>query len=198
MRTLLKMTYILPMLFIGLIIGGAVAGDKPVWVSGLVLLLLDIVVGIALQYYYGGGNANPVTFLTFLRKARKFKKNPYLVQRFSIAQMSAGMISLSQAARVLPRREYYAVRALYTVMQAETEMIPMNYAEFLEAGKVLMAQFDLIAPLYKFTGEINAVPDVSEPRKQEYREMAWETIEEEGIASESFKLLSEEFCEKFY
>ena len=88
MRTLLKMTYILPMLFIGLIIGGAVAGDKPAWVSGLVLLLLDIVVGIALQYYYGGGNVNPVTFL---RKARKFKKNPYLVQRFSIAQMSAGM-----------------------------------------------------------------------------------------------------------
>ena len=96
MRTLLKMTYILPMLFIGLIIGGAVAGDKPAWVSGLVLLLLDIVVGIALQYYYGGGNVNPVTFL---RKARKFKKNPYLVQRFSIAQMSAGMINLSQAAR---------------------------------------------------------------------------------------------------
>lgn len=195
MRTLLKMTYILPMLFIGLIIGGAVAGDKPAWVSGLVLLLLDIVVGIALQYYYGGGNANPVTFL---RKARKFKKNPYLVQRFSIAQMSAGMINLSQAARVLPRREYNVVRALYIIMQAETEMIPMNYAEFLEAGKILMAQFDLLAPLYKFTGEQNAVPDASEPRKQEYREMAWETIEEEGLASESFKLLSEEFREKFY
>ena len=195
MRTILKMTYILPMLFIGLIIGGAVAGDKPAWVSGLVLLLLDIVVGIALQYYYGGGNVNPVTFL---RKARKFKKNPYLVQRFSIAQMSVGMINLSQAARVLPRREYNAVRALYTVMQTETEMIPMNYAEFLEAGKMLMAQFDLLAPLYKFTGEQNAVPDASEPRKQEYREMAWETIEEEGLASESFKLLSEEFREKFY
>ena len=53
-------------------------------------------------------------------------------------------------------------------------------------------------PLCKFTGEQNAVPDASEPRKQEYREMAWETIEEEGFASESFKLLSEEFCEKFY
>src|SRR5699024_8553516 len=112
---------------------------------------------------YGGGNVNPVTLL---RKARKFKKNPYLVQRFSIAQMSVGMINLSQAARVLPRREYNVVRALYIIMQAETEMIPMNYAEFLEAGKILMAQFDLLAPLYKFTGEQNAVPDASEPRKQ--------------------------------
>lgn len=49
MRTLLKITYVLPCFFIGLIIGGAAVGNSAAWISGLVLLAADIVLGIFLQ-----------------------------------------------------------------------------------------------------------------------------------------------------
>lgn len=38
MRTLLKITYVLPCFFIGLIIGGAAVGKSAAWISGLILL----------------------------------------------------------------------------------------------------------------------------------------------------------------
>ena len=43
-------THIFIPLFIGLIIGGAVAGNKSAWIIGLILLVVDILVGISLQY----------------------------------------------------------------------------------------------------------------------------------------------------
>lgn len=50
MRTLLKITYVLPCFFIGLIIGGAAVGNSAAWISGLILLAADIVLGCILQF----------------------------------------------------------------------------------------------------------------------------------------------------
>ena len=50
MRTLLKITYVLPCFFIGLIIGGAAVGKSAAWISGLILLAADIVLGCILQF----------------------------------------------------------------------------------------------------------------------------------------------------
>ena len=49
MLALLKLTQILPTLLIGMILVGAVAGESAVWGTGLILLILDAVVGITLQ-----------------------------------------------------------------------------------------------------------------------------------------------------
>lgn len=43
-------TYFCTMLFLGLIIGGAIKGNTAAWVSGLILLLVDIGVGISIHY----------------------------------------------------------------------------------------------------------------------------------------------------
>ncbi len=51
MKTAKTITHILLPLFIGLIIGGAVSGNTAAWVSGLVLVILDAIIGITLQYY---------------------------------------------------------------------------------------------------------------------------------------------------
>lgn len=50
MKTVKTITHIFIPLFIGLIIGGAVAGNKSAWIIGLILLVVDILVGISLQY----------------------------------------------------------------------------------------------------------------------------------------------------
>ena len=51
MRGILKLTQILPSLLIGIIIGGAIKGDRSLLLWGIGLLALDVVVGITLQYF---------------------------------------------------------------------------------------------------------------------------------------------------
>ena len=50
MRGVIKATQILPMFWLGLIIVGAVGRTTAMWVSGLVLLIIDVAVGLILQY----------------------------------------------------------------------------------------------------------------------------------------------------
>ena len=54
MKGILKLTHILPSLFIGIIIGGAVSGRTDLLLCGLVLLALDVIVGIMLQIIVDG------------------------------------------------------------------------------------------------------------------------------------------------
>ena len=44
-------THILFPVFIGLIIGGIIASNNAAWICGIIFLILDIIVGISLQYY---------------------------------------------------------------------------------------------------------------------------------------------------
>ena len=50
MRVLLVLTYILPNVFIGMIIGGLIFKNTTAVVWGIVLLVADIIVGICLQH----------------------------------------------------------------------------------------------------------------------------------------------------
>ncbi|MDE7439562.1 MAG: hypothetical protein K2N23_03545 [Clostridia bacterium] len=51
MKTAKTITHILFPVFIGLIIGGAIFKNTSAWVSGIVLLIIDIIVGVILQYF---------------------------------------------------------------------------------------------------------------------------------------------------
>lgn len=51
MKVAKTITHLLVMLFIGLIIGGAIVHNTIAWVSGLVLLIIDIIIGCILQYF---------------------------------------------------------------------------------------------------------------------------------------------------
>lgn len=51
MEKIKSATYFCAMLFFGLIIGGAIKGNTSAWVSGLVLLIVDIGIGISIQYF---------------------------------------------------------------------------------------------------------------------------------------------------
>lgn len=50
LRKVKTITHILVPIFIGLIIGGIIADNTAAWVSGIILLAVDIIIGIALQY----------------------------------------------------------------------------------------------------------------------------------------------------
>ena len=51
MRNLITLTHILLPLFLGMIVGGIVAGSSAMWGWGIVLLIVDVIAGIAMQYH---------------------------------------------------------------------------------------------------------------------------------------------------
>lgn len=51
MKIAKTITHILFPIFIGLIIGGAIKDNSAAWISGIVLIIIDIIVGIVLQYF---------------------------------------------------------------------------------------------------------------------------------------------------
>lgn len=51
MQKIKTATHVLAMVFLGLLVGGAIAGNKAAWICGLVFLILDVICGIAIQYF---------------------------------------------------------------------------------------------------------------------------------------------------
>lgn len=56
MQKIRTATYIIAMFFLGMILGGAIANVTAIWVVGLVLLVMDIITGIAIQYKMDNGS----------------------------------------------------------------------------------------------------------------------------------------------
>jgi len=52
MKGLITLTHLLFSVFIGMIIGGLIFGSKATWVAGIILLIVDMVIGMILQYFY--------------------------------------------------------------------------------------------------------------------------------------------------
>lgn len=51
MQKIKTATHVLAMVFLGLLVGGAIAGNKAAWICGLIFLILDVICGIAIQYF---------------------------------------------------------------------------------------------------------------------------------------------------
>ena len=196
-KKILKITYALPMLFIGMIIGGAVGGSKPLWVSALVLLIADILIGLFLQYRTDGPAGVMPT--GFLRKAARLMRDPDNVQYISIAEISAGLVNLRQARTELPQEQFRYVLTVYTIMQEIKVKKPMDLERFTFTGNSLIAMFDMIAPFYKYAGKSGLpVDEYRESMKDIYREEARQLIMDGKFLEDEWQELHEEFMEKFH
>ena len=52
MKGLITLTHLLFTVFIGVIIGGIIIGSQTTWVTGIILLVVDMLLGMILQYFY--------------------------------------------------------------------------------------------------------------------------------------------------
>ena len=52
MKGLITLTHLLFTVFIGVIIGGIIIGSQATWVTGIILLVVDMLLGMILQYFY--------------------------------------------------------------------------------------------------------------------------------------------------
>lgn len=75
MQKIKAATYVLAMLFLGLLIGGAIAGNKAAWICGLVFLILDVICGIAIQYFATNSPKEPRGIRLLPKKKACFSKS---------------------------------------------------------------------------------------------------------------------------
>lgn len=140
------MFFLIPF-FLGLIIGGAVAGNKAAWISGLVLLILDLVI---LSINVG----------TYSLRVKKLSVNPKATAYFSPNEIVCAIVNMPQAKKVLSVEDYSYVYQVFSEFLHSTEKLLLNREKFIYLSTEMIAHFDLIAPYYAYNGNSASMLDV--------------------------------------
>lgn len=186
MNKIKTITAILFQFFLGLIIGGAVAGNKAAWISGLVLLILDLVI----MY---------IAFATYPFKVKKLVSNPNATAYFTLSEIVSALINMSKAKKLLSPEDYSYICRVYNKFNNLTEKIIFNRDKFLCICIEMIAHFDMIAPYYIFCNNPNPLMGQHlDEGKDEYRQQAKKLIREGKFFKEEWMQLQEEFLEEFY
>lgn len=206
MKTAKTITHILFPVFIGLIIGGAIFNNTAAWVSGLVLLIVDIIVGIAIQYFmqkplYSSNYStrSSLNLLNYVEKVNRISKDKAATAYFTTSEIANAIVNLLDAQRYLSQEEYYFVLIVFEVCNMLKDKLLLNYDGFLDVCNEIMAHFDLIAPYYKFCGDPNMqIAKFIDDDKYEYRQKAKKIIKAGKIFQEEWMTLHKEFLQEFY
>lgn len=205
MKIAKTITHILFPVFIGLIIGGAIFNNTAAWVSGLALLIVDIIVGIAIQYfmqknlssnYSTHHSSNP---LVYFYKVNKISKDKTATAFFTTGEIVYAIVNLHDAKKYLTQEEYYFVSVVFETCKLLDDKLLLNQEGFLGVSNEIMAHFDLIAPYYKFCGDPNMqIVKFIDDDKYEYRQKAKKLLKAGKIFQEEGMTLHKEFLQEFY
>ena len=210
MKNALTVTYLIAPLSIGLIIGGLIAGTNA-WIWGLVILVLDIIVGSILKYNEQpatmknsqdnascGGGFTSNTF-NYVQKVQRIYKDPTAMEEFTVSEIVDAIVNLLEAKMVLSYEEFSLVYQLYNhCRQDHTKMVLSKFTFFFYCyGKI--ANFDLIAPYHMYCGD-ESMADIDDKtaEKHPYRQKAKEIILHNGFNSVEWKELCDDFFDRFY
>lgn len=180
------MFFLIPF-FLGLIIGGAVAGNKAAWISGLVLLILDLVI---LSINVG----------TYSARVKKLSVNPKATAYFSPNEIVCAIVNMPQAKKVLSVEDYSYVYQVFSEFLHSTEKLLLNREKFICLSTEMIAHFDLIAPYYAYNGNSASMLDsLFDEGKDEYRQRAKDLLHEGKLLfGNEWMQLHQEFMEEFY
>ena len=108
------------------------------------------------------------------------------------------MINLTDAKRNLSKEDYEYVLALYYVYINKNQQIRLNYSKYLRVCDGIIADFDLIAPYYKFCGDVLLAAKIIDDEKITYRRKAKRLIENNSFGTLEWNSLKEKFMKEFY
>ena len=218
MRTI---TLLLFPVSIGLIIGGAVAGN-PMWIVGLILLIVDSVVGITIQYRIDNpsvfskkekDNDNSSFFTedlnfaeikAFETKVSKMMSNRNLKRIFTGEEIVSAIVNCKKAETILSERQFAIFFALVKKFALECKTLALNYEELVDVLLHLLSPLDLILPVTEFSDSVFVNCIIYEdPKKSTYREKGNQLLEKMiGELDDSYfdewMKLQKEFYEEFY
>lgn len=223
MKTAKTITHILFALFIGLIFGGLISGNTIAWVSGLILGILDMLIGTALQYCLDRqdssaniqyDNKQLSDYMSTFRddfasslmqgqitasKVQRLTSNPNLTETFTVAELAMGIVNLADAMMVLSTSEYSYLKKVFDKYQQDLSKVTLTYLEFLSYCEKIISNYDMVAPYYKVCGETGLYSSkIFEDDKIPYREKAKAIIDNGKLFSFEWQSLNQSFYKEFY
>lgn len=222
MKTIKTITQLMIPIFLGLIIGGAVAGNSAVWICGLVFLIIDIIVGISIQYSlerrkqdliegdYSTSNgtwpdlevesdALANDMYAYMRKVEDIMNSPSATAYFTPKEIVYGIVNLIDARNALTPEEYELVNRIFNKYSSINKRTLFHHDEFISYTKRMIAEFDLVAPYYKYSGNFDMqFEKMIDFLKADFRTKARKLIDENNIFSVEWKQLCDNFYEIFY
>lgn len=222
MKTIKTITQLLVPIFLGLIIGGAVSDNSAVWICGLVFLIIDIIVGISIQYSlergtqdfieedYNTGNgvwpdlevgsdALANDMYAYMRKVEDIMNSPSATAYFTPKEIVYGIVNLIDAQNALNSGEYQLVNRIFDKYSSMNKRILFHHDEFICYTKKMIAEFDLVAPYYKYSGNSDMQFEKTiDFLKFDFRTKAWKLIDGNKIFSVEWEQLRDNFYMVFY
>lgn len=196
------------MLCIGLIIGGFVNDNNSIGIVGIIGTIVLTIYGLTSNYikhkkFYASDknvcDKGIMGIFSYAHKVNKLQKDVGATAFFTPAEIASGIINLREAKQRLSMQEYYYVSVIYETYRTINEKICLDYLGFLGVCNEIIANFDLVAPYYKYCGndQLQFAKFIDEA-KIEYRNKAKELLENKQLFNEAWMNLHKEFVEKFY
>lgn len=212
----MAITYILFAVFLGMTIGGFALGNTTMGIIGLVLAIVDVIIGITLTYFKNKSDNDTLTAntLTALRddfsnslmqgqitanKVQRLTSNPYSSETFTVAELAMGIVNLSDALEVLTSSEYSYLKKVFDKYQQDFSRVTLTYMEFISYCDKIISNYDMVAPYYKVCGETGLYSSkIYEDDKIPYRQKAKALIDSGRLFSYEWQSLNQKFYKEFY
>ena len=198
---MLKITYILFSLSIGMIIGGFAFGNNTVGIIGVVLAIVDAIVGILMTYFRNKGQ-NAFSFKNFQATYQKLERlisNPYSAETFTMAELANVVVNLLDALQVLTDTEFFYLKKVYDEYQCDLSRITVTFEEYLFYCNKIISNYDMVVPYYKVCGSSDLnIAKALENDKQPYRQKAKILIDNNKLFSSEWLSLNLNFYNDFY
>ena len=212
----MAITYILFTIFLGMTIGGFALGNTTMGIIGLVLAIVDAIIGITLTYFKNKSvndtlTANTMTALLddftnslmqgqiTANKVQRLTSNPYLSETFTVAELAMGIVNLSDAMEVLTSSEYSYLKKVFDKYQQDFSRVTLTYMEFISYCDKIISNYDMVAPYYKVCGETGLYSSkIYEDDKIPYRQKAKGLIDSGRLFSYEWQSLNQKFYKEFY
>lgn len=223
MKKLITATHILASLFVGMIIGGFAFGNTGMGIAGIVLLVIDIIVGIALQYqlekpyrsitqsHIDEHKDKDIYSQAYTEFSKEMERGKNLVEKinlitsnhiysteFSVKELADGIVNIQDAQKNLSTLEYLNFMKIYNYYKNSQKQMTLNYEKFLSVCNDIISNYDLAAPYHKYCGYESMFAEFVENEKKPYRNKARILLNQNLQFSQSWNVLNSEFKQKFY
>ncbi len=198
---MITVTYLLFALFVGMIIGGFAFGNTTVGIIGVVLAVVDAIIGIGMTYFKNKRDKEYAFEQLFItpRKLQNLKSNPQVTETFTIAELATVVVNLLDAIQVLPPTDYLYLKKIYDKYQRDVSHITVTFREYLSYCDKIISNYDMVVPYYKVCGSSELdFSEWLEDDKQPYRKRAKNLIDNGKLFSDEWKLLNLKFYKEFY
>ena len=140
----------------------------------------------------------------YYQKIKKIRNNNGATAKFSVAEITFHIVNLAQAKMNFSIDVYHRIKTFFNIFIQLRDKNYLNYHGFIECSTQIIANFDMIAPYYKFCGDEQNLSFTSfiDEEKQPYREKVKLLFDEPDVNSiqwwERYNNIFQEFKQEFY